>query len=131
METNLENDHTISLDVLSLATKEEQDDIIKLISHIHHKHPDASGWIIATIDEKGEAESYWDGDDFFKFKGSHMEDPKTYKTCTGLQKVLVRLRLEHKNLLISVCFWWHPDIGIPLERYLKMTGFQFPGSPTQ
>lgn len=123
--------HAISLDVLLLATLTEKNEILTLITNIGRAFPEASGLIIASVEKgSGVLKEYWDGDGFFEFGDpTRAEYPKVYRTTRRLLKAVEKIQKEYPTAWISPAFWWHPDVGPRVERYLKMTGHQFPGSP--
>lgn len=70
------------------------------------------------------------------------EDPPIYYSFSHIKKLVTKLRKElgekpcelpgeNMSLVhIGLALWQHPDShGQPLEEYLLMSGFKFPGSP--
>jgi uncharacterized protein YukE len=123
--------HAISLDVLLLASLTDRNEVLTLITNIGKAFPEASGLIIASVERgTGKLQEYWDGDSFLSFADpTRAEYPKIYRTTRRLLKAVEKIQKEYPKAWISPAFWWHPDVGPRLERYLKMTGHQFPGTP--
>lgn len=63
------------------------------------------------------------------------EEPKTFRTYRNALAACDRTNIEYDGspTFVGAClaFWVHPDSGNPLEYYLRVSGFRYPGSPTQ
>ncbi len=147
--------NAISIDIINLGTPQEKQEVLNVLGKIRHAFPSASGLIIAAF-ERGTAEpkKYWNSYCFQDFGDeTEMESPKIYRTANGLQKTLKTMKkttrlvgligfekIDYENdsweerispLIIGSAFWWHPDVGPRIEKYLKMIGRHFPGNPRQ
>lgn len=73
--------------------------------------------------------------DFHKFDNdTEKEDPYVfYRLSAALTKLEVARAEEYrqKNFDHFLALWVHPDVGVILDKYKKMSGFRFPGCPTQ
>ncbi|MEK7552117.1 MAG: hypothetical protein AAB534_01750 [Patescibacteria group bacterium] len=96
-----------------------------------------SGFVIVSWEESDDPKQFaWDlaGDGLWHDFGDEtvVENPPMCAKLQTLFSHLTRLRAENPNMRIGVAFWRHPEADNPaLEKYEKMTGFRFPGSPRQ
>jgi hypothetical protein len=58
-----------------------------------------------------------------------MENPKVYISLSAALKKADLLDCLYPEYEIDLTFWIHPDFNIPIEKYQKMTGIRYPGSP--
>lgn len=123
--------NVLSLDMFALAGEDEQKEFLSIISDIFRQFPSASGYIIAAFEKgTGEAKRYWDGDTFWLFGDeTRMEDPKVYRSVRWVNYGLKKAKeYPIRDMFIGVAFWYHPDIGPKVEKYMKMVRL-WPGSP--
>jgi hypothetical protein len=57
------------------------------------------------------------------------EDPLTYVRVSAAIRRIRLLFAETHETHMQLALWIHPDAGVPLEKYQRMTGNHFPGSP--
>jgi hypothetical protein len=58
------------------------------------------------------------------------EDPKTYTVKNGLKQVKKLAEEWEGQYVFLLALWFHPELHYEaLEKYQRMTGHQFPGSP--
>ncbi len=66
------------------------------------------------------------------------EDPFTHTSAKTALKTAYKFqeindsKQTHEKMkgTVWLALWAHPDLSVPLDKYLKITGSQFPGSPT-
>ena len=114
---------------------EEKEEIEKYISEIESwvksVYPQGGIIIIMQREDGGEL-FYWHENGYpISFSNDRvMQDPKLYKGFTHhLFKKITKLSEDYNNWLLFVGAWIHPDAGIPLEKYTKISGCKLPGSP--
>jgi hypothetical protein len=92
----------------------------------------------------GEPDHYWNGSVFSHRLGDpgDAEKPKRFKTLAGAENCcnkFSQLTNNEKiayamdpNAVLKVAFWTAPEQGDkPLDKHVRTTGHQFPGSPSQ
>jgi hypothetical protein len=96
------------------------------------KFPRLCGYIICDVDTKTlEPKLFWNGS-FFQDFGRGIENPKTFSRIERLTRSLKIHQARNPQLNLHICFWFHPECHYePLDRYRRMSGNQFPGSPRQ
>lgn len=71
--------------------------------------------------------------DFHSFSSkTSVEDPKTYMRVSSAKKQLDKSVKEFRHWNPNnfyLAFWVHPDSGNPIDKYVKVSGNRFPGSP--
>jgi len=92
-----------------------------------------AGWIVASIKD-GTPVSYRDEYGLARrFDDNNAEEPKVYKTVK--EAVRAAKKMNEDDMWIGYWqaeIWFHTEFGTPpLEKYVKMHGLQFPGSPRQ
>jgi hypothetical protein len=108
----------------------------QFLFEVMRKHPNTTGLIIIEIDDDTwEPLRYLhdDGESFCRFNSeTQAEDPKTFLRGQNADRRVCKLIKECPGRKFIMAYWFHPDMASkPLEKYQKMTGKHFPGSPTQ
>ena len=106
------------------------------------------GFVVAAWDDDRNLVGYWPADScqWRRFDDeTKIQYPRIYRTIKGVKQCIQRLRSEdalskavrlgsdiQPPIQIGLAFWKHPDADVePLEKYLRITGSRFPGSPSQ
>ena len=103
----------------------------------HTSPRDLYGIIIGIFDENGRPYGYWSEDNFIRqWKDDfHAEAPIVYRKLHIAKKRCLELKEHYRNSLLKdyifqLCFWVHSECNYaPVEKYLKMDGHRYSGSP--
>lgn len=118
-------DHVIPFDAADFETKE----LSKMAKSLFPQ----GGIIIIGLNKNNELRYFNDNEFLHGEFGDphHVEEPLVYMSAPAAIKRLQKLKEENATDKLYLALWVHPDAGVPLEKYLKTTGNQFPGSPRQ
>ena len=113
--------------------------MLRLLSELSPQHAELwwktgsrlVGVIVVELSDRQVPCRYWSGAMVKDFSDRETERPYIYRTRKAAENRVIRCREECGGEW-TLALWSHPEAGrTPLDRYLKMEGGKFPGSPTQ
>ena len=124
----------ISISAVRFAGPGVEAEVMGVMLPLLKLRPEISGIIVASFKyENLEPVHYWDiGGCYSEFEEHGMQTPRKYKSVKWAQERIEKMKqyVNGEKLFCDAAFWFAQEVSssVPLEKYMKMTGGQFPGS---